>query len=305
MWAYLAGVISLFILLWVLVHITAKTSRRWSLGRGERLTAGGLSVRVLGTGSRVYVLLHGLVASGDYFGASYDSLAENRTLVVPDLLGFGRSLKAKATSYELEAHLDALDRMLIELGLTGRPLVVAGHSMGGIIAIHWASRHRESIERVVTFCAPLYRSQEEGRQHIQSMGIMERLFALESPLAKRLCTWMCRYRLLASWLTAAMLPIYPVRVARHSMLHTWDTYQGAMQGIILRGGWEASLDTLQEAGAQLQMVTARKDHATVKGLAQQLAERHQNVKATEHLKARHDLPLSEPLWCVTILNKGS
>src|SRR5688572_31188709 len=153
---YLLAVPCFLILLWGLIHTLAKTSRQWRPGRGERLIAGGLSVRVLGSGERVYVLLHGLVASGDYFGALYDSLAARGTLVVPDLLGFGRSLHTKTNSYNVEAHLDALDRMVSELGLLGRPMVLVGHSMGGIIAIHWAARHRDRTERVITFCAPLY-----------------------------------------------------------------------------------------------------------------------------------------------------
>jgi pimeloyl-ACP methyl ester carboxylesterase len=302
---YFLAVPCLLVLLWSLIHALTKTSRQWKPGRGERSIAGGLSVRVLGTGEPVYVLLHGLVASGDYFGAIYDALAARGTLVVPDLLGFGRSLHAETNSYGLEAHLDALDRMMRELGLSGRPMVIAGHSMGGIIAIHWAARHRERTERVITFCSPLYRNEEEARAHIQAMGIIERLFAMDGTFARRVCAWMCHYRRLAGWLAVAMFPRFPVQVARHAVLHTWNTYQGAMQGIILQGGWEASLASLQESNVRLDMVTAGNDHATVKGLAQHLAERYQNIKNTEHPSARHELPLSEPRWCLSVLSEDS
>jgi pimeloyl-ACP methyl ester carboxylesterase len=47
---------------------------------------------VSGSGERAFVLLHGLVTSSDTFGSSYDRLASYARLVVPDLLGFGRSM---------------------------------------------------------------------------------------------------------------------------------------------------------------------------------------------------------------------
>jgi pimeloyl-ACP methyl ester carboxylesterase len=72
------------------------------------------------------VLLHGLPASGDTFGAAYDRLATSAQLVVPDLLGFARSQDPSRTDFSLQAHLDALDAMLADLGLEDRRLVVGG-----------------------------------------------------------------------------------------------------------------------------------------------------------------------------------
>jgi pimeloyl-ACP methyl ester carboxylesterase len=43
-------------------------------------------VRTAGDGETAIVLLHGLPASGDTFGAAFDALARHGQLVVPDLL---------------------------------------------------------------------------------------------------------------------------------------------------------------------------------------------------------------------------
>lgn len=77
---------------WLIRHRSSRAVRCWRLGDGTHRIAGELSVRAMGDGDRAVILLHGLTASGDYFGAEYDRLADHAQLVIPDLLGFGRSL---------------------------------------------------------------------------------------------------------------------------------------------------------------------------------------------------------------------
>jgi len=51
--------------------------------------AGRLHTKVVGEGASALLLVRGIVGCGDYVGASYDTLADGRLLVIPDLLGFG------------------------------------------------------------------------------------------------------------------------------------------------------------------------------------------------------------------------
>lgn len=67
------------------------------------------------------ILLHGLTARGNYFGASYDQLTDHVQLVIPDLAGFARSLDERGDDYSLQVRLTAL-----YLQLDGRALTVAG-----------------------------------------------------------------------------------------------------------------------------------------------------------------------------------
>lgn len=76
--------------------------------------------------------------------------------------------------------------MADDLGLDDGPLVVAGHSMGGVLALHWAA-HRPNTRRVVAFCPPLYSDLDEANRHIREMGRREPLFALEGRVARLAC----------------------------------------------------------------------------------------------------------------------
>jgi pimeloyl-ACP methyl ester carboxylesterase len=86
--------------------------RAWRPGAGSRRQAGPLTVRTTGTGDRVVVLLDGLPASGDTFGAGFDPLVQHGQLVIPDLLGLGRSQDTERSDFSLQEHLAALDAML-------------------------------------------------------------------------------------------------------------------------------------------------------------------------------------------------
>ncbi len=210
--------------------------RAWRPPRGEHRLAGELSTRTLGSGETTTVLLHGLATCGDSFGGAWDRIADGSFLVVPDLLGFGRSMDTSRSDFTLDAHLRALDTMLDELGRADTPLTVVGHSMGSVLALHWAA-HRADTQRVVAFCGPLYTSRDEAARHIANMGLLEKLFALESPLARQTCVLMCRFRAVAQWVSVAISPEWPVTIARRGVLHTWPSYLGGMNGIIQKPGW--------------------------------------------------------------------
>jgi pimeloyl-ACP methyl ester carboxylesterase len=123
---------------WSVVHARSPAVRRWRPGAGRRVQAGPLSLRVRGEAPTALVLLHGLPATGDTFGAAFDAL--DAQLVIPDLLGFGGSKLPADSEVSLAAHLAALDEAAAELGLQDKRLIVAGHSMGGLLAWAWAAR---------------------------------------------------------------------------------------------------------------------------------------------------------------------
>jgi pimeloyl-ACP methyl ester carboxylesterase len=124
--------------------------RRIALGWGR------LSVYVAGEGPPL-LLVHGLGGSGRYWAGLAPHLAASRTLIAPDLAGFGRSDKP-AEEYSRGFHLDNLDGLLAGLGIA-TSVSVAGHSMGGVLAALFAARRPDRVDALALVAAPFPREQ--------------------------------------------------------------------------------------------------------------------------------------------------
>lgn len=101
---------------------------------------GRLNVWRAGEGPAI-VALHGLGGSGRYWSGLAPLLSPGRTLVAPDLAGFGQSDKP-TLRYDREFHLANLDALIDSLD-SYSPVVLVGHSVGGVLAALWAARHSE------------------------------------------------------------------------------------------------------------------------------------------------------------------
>jgi pimeloyl-ACP methyl ester carboxylesterase len=99
-----------------------------------------------GVGDTTIVLLHGLSGSGRWWARNAEGLASEFRVLVPDLIGFGRSRPVRALPTIDEIALLVLE-WLRTMDATRVHLV--GHSMGGQISVHLAAHAPEMIERLV------------------------------------------------------------------------------------------------------------------------------------------------------------
>jgi pimeloyl-ACP methyl ester carboxylesterase len=100
------------------------------------------------TGGRgpVLVLLHGITNSSASWEPVIGLLAQHFTVVAPDLLGHGDSAKPRG-DYSLGANASLLRDLLLALG--HERATIAGHSLGGGIAMQFAYQFPERVERLV------------------------------------------------------------------------------------------------------------------------------------------------------------
>jgi len=112
--------------------------------RGGEVDGLALNYLVAGRGPAV-VLLHGLGGFAESWRHNVEALAARATVYAVDLPGFGASAKPRAP-YSLAFFARALYAFLEGVGVSHVSL--AGHSLGGAIAVTYALTHPARVERL-------------------------------------------------------------------------------------------------------------------------------------------------------------
>jgi pimeloyl-ACP methyl ester carboxylesterase len=92
------------------------------------------------------LLLHGIGDNSDSWREVMATLAQDHTVVAPDLLGHGRSDKPRA-DYAVAAYANGMRDLLSVLGIDRATIV--GHSLGGGVAAQFAYQYPDRCERLV------------------------------------------------------------------------------------------------------------------------------------------------------------
>ncbi len=114
--------------------------RRTALVHGHRR-----AYRIGGSGPAL-LLIHGMADNSSTFEPLFERLAQDYTVIAPDLLGHGGSDRPRA-DYSLPAFANAMRDLLLYLGFERATLV--GHSLGGGIAGQFTYQFPDMVERLV------------------------------------------------------------------------------------------------------------------------------------------------------------
>ena len=109
----------------------------------EKVSVNGISLAYERRGKGAPLLLaHGFPLDHSTWEALASQLENDFELIMPDLRGFGQS-EAPAGAYTVEQMADDLNELLNALKI--RQTYIAGHSMGGYIALAFARAHPERV----------------------------------------------------------------------------------------------------------------------------------------------------------------
>ena len=280
---------------------TRRVRRRikWAVGAGA-LHDGALHARSLGDGTAGVLLLHGLGGSNGYWGAAYDTLAGTGRLIVPDLLGFGRSPRP-SSGYTATDHVRALTALLDEVAVTG-PIVVGAHSFGCLVALALAEQRPDLVAGVVAFCPPLYPDEATARERVGGLGWLERQLASDGPWAEITCRWVCNHRGAAAVVASLVRPGLPSVIRRDGVQHSWASYSQSFRQVLAcaeGSRWLANIHV------PVELVAGTEDPVTDVTYLRQLAEQLPHVTLTIWPGADHDLPLTNPSDAVSVITRAA
>lgn len=130
-------------------------------------------------------------------------------------------------------------------------------------------------------------------ERLGEMGMLERLFAQDSKLARKSCEVMCAFRRTAGLLAIALSPDLPVPLSKRAVLHTWSAYRGAVE--IFFADWQ--LARLAEEKVPIRLVAGTEDESQVPGLREQLARDYANIESRSIPGAAHIITLTHAASC--------
>ena len=180
------------------------------------------------------VLLHGLGASSAFWRpVAADLAAAGARTVVPDLLGFGASIRL-GTHFHLDDQAAATVRLIERHG--GGPVVLAAHSYGAAVAVTVARDRPDLVRRLVLVSPAAFGDAAEARNRIGGRSWIARKAMDGSPVADLACGVMCLLRrpltALAPRAAARMSPDIPPDVARDSVTYVWPAYRDALSSLL-------------------------------------------------------------------------
>jgi pimeloyl-ACP methyl ester carboxylesterase len=134
----------------------------------------------LGRGKPV-ILLHGWLGSWRYWVPVMEELSVGYRTYAFDLWGFGDSDR-RNEHYDVESYVELLDRFIENLGILHMPLPVVGHALGAVVALLWAVRNPDRIDRIMAVSMPLIGTSINRRLATPgALGLFDKAFNVQPP----------------------------------------------------------------------------------------------------------------------------
>ena len=169
------------------------------------------------------VFLPGLSGTTRYWQGRLGALEESHHVVLVDPLGFGDSPKPWMR-YTIDRHVAALHQTLQAYA----PFTLVGHSMGTLLAITYAARHPDQVERLVLLSLPYFGGKDKAIEYFRNGPLMN-WFLTNMALAVIICVLTRR---VFAWLVPYLQPGLPREVAADVVKHSWRSFTSSLWEVI-------------------------------------------------------------------------
>lgn len=215
-----------------------------------------LHVEERGSGVQTLVFLAGLGGTTRYWASRVKPLEKHYRVVLVDLLGFGESPKPW-TTYSVERHVMALRRVLAPLG----PVSLVGHSLGALLAVAYAARHSDQVEKLIVMGMPVFGSKARAYRYLRHGPVKGGI--VYTNLALTMIACLVTRRLLGRVLPYIVRSV-PREVAQDLVKHTWRSSTSSLWEVVYHYDVAAQLAGLS---ADIGVLFIHGDHDVMAPLA--------------------------------------
>lgn len=249
-----------------------------------------LHVERYGEGEKTIVFIPGLGGTTRYWSHGIGPLTANHRVVLVDLLGFGASPKP-STRYSVDRHVAELHGAVGTLG----PITLVGHSLGALLAVAYAARHRDQVVNLVLIGMPYFGSEEAAYRYLRSGKVKWGYLYTNVTLAMIACILTRR---IFGWLLPYILRDIPREVAADLVKHTWRSSTSSLWEVVYH--YDAA-EELRQLGTQTQvlLIHGREDDIAPFAAIQKLAEERPNWRLEALDGVDHHPFLRKPLACLS------
>jgi pimeloyl-ACP methyl ester carboxylesterase len=258
----------------------------------NEVTVDGVSVRYRAWGKpgrQGVVLVHGGAAHAGWWDHIAPFLAAEHRVISIDLSGHGDS--GRRPSYSLETWADEV-LAVTAVESAGRP-VIAGHSMGGFVALTAAKLHGETLRGVVAIDSPVREMSPEARSWLQSHSTLP-----ANKVYPDRETVVARFRTLPE--DEAGLEYVRRHIAEQSVREVEGGWSWAFDPQIFLGS-QMEPEDLAEAGCEVALVRGERGMATT-DITESVAEiLGGHVPVTLVPDAGHHIMFDQPIALISLL----
>jgi len=252
-----------------------------------------LHIECYGDGEKTIVFVPGLGGTTRYWRRGIGPMAERYRVVLVDLLGFGASPKPW-TRYSVDRHVDALHKVLDSLG----PITLVGHSLGALLSVAYAARHRDGVENLVLIGMPYFGSEEAAYRYLRSGKVKWGFLYTNVALVMIACILTRR---VFGRLLPYLLRDIPREVAEDLVKHTWRSSTSSLWEVVYR--YDVG-DDLRELGSPIRvlMIHGLDDDIAPFAAIKQLADERPDWTLIALDGLDHHPFLHTPYMCLTYIH---
>lgn len=133
-----------------------------------------LNYERIGDGEQKILLLHGLTGSLHYWKGGLQYAPKKSTILAIDLLGFGGSPKPNS-KYDIEEHLDAIEKVLKLEGFDKGGTLIVAHSLGTILSMALAGKHPDWFDGLALIGVPNYKEKTSLKNKFKQSSLFDAL----------------------------------------------------------------------------------------------------------------------------------